>query len=60
VPKRDIRLITGDFNAKVGSERMGRECEIGPHEIGVMNKNGQLFAKVYAVIGGTFFPHVMP
>jgi hypothetical protein len=53
--KRDILLITGDFNAKVGYEN------IGPHGIGVMNENGELFAHFSAVntliIGVTFFPH---
>ena len=61
VPKRDILLIMGDLNAKVGSERLGRESEIGPHGIGTMNENGELFADFCAVnsmvIGGTFFPH---
>ena len=61
VPKRDILMIMGDLNAKVGSERLGRESEIGPHGIGTMNENGELFADFCAVnsmvIGGTFFPH---
>lgn len=61
VPKRDILLVTGDLNAKVGLERTGRESEIGPHDIGAMNENGELFAAFCAVndmaIGGTFFPH---
>lgn len=62
VPNRDILLVTGDLNAKVGLEGTGRESdEIGPHGIGTMNKNGELFANVCAVNGmaidGTFFPH---
>ena len=60
IPKRDI-LIMGDLNAKVGSERIGREREIGPHGIGNINENGELFADFCAVnrlvIGGTLFPH---
>ncbi|XP_056022503.1 craniofacial development protein 2-like [Ostrea edulis] len=61
VPKRGILMITGDLNAKVGSERVGRECEIGPHGIGTINENGELFTDFCAVnslvIGGTLFPH---
>lgn len=61
VPKRDILMITGDLNAKVGSERVGRECEIGPNGIGTINENGELIADFCAVnslvIGGTLFPH---
>ncbi|XP_048770307.2 craniofacial development protein 2-like [Ostrea edulis] len=60
-PKRDILIIMGDLNAKVGSDGVGRETEIGPHGIGNMNENGELFADFCAVnklmIGGTFFPH---
>ncbi|XP_056017321.1 craniofacial development protein 2-like [Ostrea edulis] len=60
-PKRDILIIMGDLNAKVGSDRVGRETEIEPHGIGNMNENGELFADFCAVnklmIGGTFFPH---
>ena len=51
----------GDLNAKVGSERIGREREIGPHGIGNINENGELFSDFCAVnrlvIGGTLFPH---
>lgn len=61
VPKRDILIILGDLNAKVGDDRGGREREIGPHGIGQMNENGEMFADFCAinslVIGGTWFPH---
>jgi hypothetical protein len=49
VPKHGILLITVDFNAKVGSEKIGRECEIEPLGIGVINDNGEHFADFCAV-----------
>ncbi|CAG2197112.1 Craniofacial development protein 2 [Mytilus edulis] len=61
VPKRDILMILGDLNAKVGKDRTGREREMGPNGIGEMNENGEIFADFCAVnslvIGGTLFPH---
>ncbi|CAG2198896.1 Craniofacial development protein 2 [Mytilus edulis] len=61
VPKRDLLVLMGDLNAKVGSERKGWDREIGPHGIGKMNENGELFADFCAtnnlVIGGTLFKH---
>ncbi|CAG2254452.1 Craniofacial development protein 2 [Mytilus edulis] len=61
VPKRDILMIIGDLNAKVGKDRTGREREMGPNGIGEMNENGEIFADFCAVnslvIGGTLFPH---
>jgi exonuclease III len=44
IPKRDIFIIMGDLNAKVGSERIGRERKIRLHDIGNKNENGELFA----------------
>ena len=61
VPKRDILMLLGDLNAKVGKDRTGREREMGPNGIGEMNENGEIFADFCAVnslvIGGTLFPH---
>ena len=42
MPRRDIKILMGDMNAKVGSDNAGR------HEIGVMNKNGELFTDICA------------
>ena len=48
----------GYLNAKVGSERMGRQGKMGPHGIGTMNI--ELFSDFCAMnsleIGGTCFP----
>ena len=42
IPKRDILMLMGDLNAKVGTDRKGRE--MGPNGIVEMNENGELFA----------------
>ena len=61
VQKRDVILVMGDMNAKIGSNSEGLEHLMGRHEIGNMNKNGELFSDLCAscdlIIGGTVFPH---
>lgn len=61
IPKADIKVLMGDFNAKVGSDNTSWESAMGSHGIGVMNENGRLFADLCIrselVIGGTLFPH---
>ncbi|XP_051807750.1 craniofacial development protein 2-like [Acanthochromis polyacanthus] len=61
IPKRDILILMGDLNARVGSDNAGREKEMGRNGLGVMNENGELFADFCAfnelTIGGTLFPH---
>lgn len=61
MPKRDILLVMGDFNAKVGSDNIGREQIMGKEGIGKINENGELFVDFCQqndlVIGGTVFPH---
>ena len=45
IPKRDIIMITGDFNAKVG-EGVQNENEtkaVGPHGLGSRNERGNIF-----------------
>ena len=60
-PKRDITIVMGDFNAKVGSDNTGKEFTMGTEGLGVMNENGELFSNFCEqndlVIGGTVFPH---
>ena len=57
---RDLTLVIGDLNAKVGSDNTNREMTMGTHGEGDMNENGELFCDFCAtnglVIGGTLFP----
>jgi exonuclease III len=61
VPKRDMLILMGDLNAKVGKDNRGREMEMGTNGLGEMNENGELFADFCAsnelTIGGTLFTH---
>jgi len=61
VQKRDVIIVMGDMNAKIGSNNEGLEHVMGRHGIGNMNKNGELFSELCAscdlIIGGTVFPH---
>jgi len=60
-PKRDLKIIMGDLNAKVGSDNTDNETIMGRHGIGEQNENGELFTEFCTfndlVIGGTLFPH---
>lgn len=57
----DIKILSGDLNAKVGSDNKNWEKVMGRHGIGNMNENGELFADFCVnqdlVIGGTIFQH---
>lgn len=44
---RDITVLMGDFNAKIGSDNTGYEEVMGVHGLGQMNDNG-----------GTLYGHV--
>jgi len=59
--KKDITILGGDLNAKVGQDNVGLEHIMGRHGLGERNENGQLFVDFCAshdlVIGGTIFPH---
>ena len=60
-PKRDIKVVLGDMNAKVGDDNTGKELQMGTHGLGEMSENGEMFSSFCAfndlVIGGTLFPH---
>ncbi|XP_058828450.1 craniofacial development protein 2-like [Topomyia yanbarensis] len=61
IPKGDIKIYMGDFNAKVGSDNSDYEHVMGRHGLGEMNENGELLAEFCGnndmVIGGSPFPH---
>ena len=44
VPARDMKIVMGDLNAKIGSENKGKETVMGKEALGVMNENGELFS----------------
>ena len=58
---KDMTLVMGDFNAKVGADNQGKEDFMGKHGAGDMNENGELFTEFCQqnnlIIGGTLFPH---
>ena len=59
VPKKDIIILLGDLNAKVGSDNKGKEECMGTQGLGNMNENGELFSDFCnfneLIIGGTIF-----
>ena len=61
VQKRDVIIVMGDMNAKIGSNNECLQHVMGRHGIGSMNKNGQLFSELCSscelIIRGTVFPH---
>ena len=55
---KDIAILMGDFNAKIGMDNPGYENIMGTHGQGQMNKNGESLADLnQLVIGGSIFPH---
>ena len=60
-PKHDLLVITGDLNAKVGSDVEGYERVMGKHGVGTRNDNGEKLCDFCGmndlVITGTIFPH---
>ena len=60
-PEKDITVLMGDINAKIGPDNTGYEKVMGTHALGEMNENGERFADLCAlnnlVIGGSIFPH---
>ena len=63
IPKRDILVIAGDFNAKCGSERERNHPTLGRYGKGVMNENGERLVEIgrrnELFLTNTFFYHKM-
>lgn len=62
IPSGDIKIVLGDFNAKVGSDNYNLQRIMGSHGLGSSrNNNGELLVDFCArhslFIGGTKFPH---
>ena len=61
IPKHDMVLLIGDFNARVGSDNQFRERTMGKHGLGRMTDNGERLVNLCEendlVIGGTLFTH---
>ncbi|XP_061175584.1 uncharacterized protein LOC133184509 [Saccostrea echinata] len=60
-PRRDMKILMGDMNAKIGSDNYGKEFIMGTQALGNMNENGELFTDFCAfndlVIGGSAYQH---
>lgn len=61
VSEKDLLVVMGDMNAKVGADNTGLEEVMGKHGLGEMNENGERFTNLCAsnnlIIGGSIFPH---
>ncbi|RUS92092.1 hypothetical protein EGW08_000116 [Elysia chlorotica] len=44
-PRRDMKIVMGDINAKVGMENAGKELIMGKQGVGTRNENGELFVE---------------
>uniref|UniRef100_A0A183L195 Endo/exonuclease/phosphatase domain-containing protein n=1 Tax=Schistosoma curassoni TaxID=6186 RepID=A0A183L195_9TREM len=60
-PRKDLTILMGGLNVKVGIDNIGYEDIMGRHGLGERNGNEGRFANLCAfnklVIGGTIFPH---
>ena len=58
--KKDMTILTGDLNAKIGSDNSGYEEVMGRQGLGKMNENGEMFTECFAcnnmIIGSSVFP----
>ena len=59
--KKDIIILMGDLNVKIGDDNSSFEETMGKHGLGRMNENGEMFANFCAsnqlIIGGSIFQH---
>lgn len=60
-PRRDIQIVMGDMNAKIGRDNTKWTSIMGKEGLGEVNENGALFAIFCTfnelIIGGSLFPH---
>ena len=60
-PERDVTILMGDFNAKIGSDNIGYEEVMGQCRLSGMNDNGERLRDLSAlnklVFSGSVFPH---
>ena len=42
-PERNVIIVMGDFNAKIGSDNSGYEAVMGQQGLGEINDNGERF-----------------
>ena len=61
VPPRDMLLVLGDFNARVGSDFQSWRSVIGPHGMGDCNGNGERLldfcSNIQLLVTNTWFKH---
>ncbi|XP_043064700.1 craniofacial development protein 2-like [Drosophila ficusphila] len=61
IQRGDIKILMGDFNAKIGPNNTGLEPVMGRHGVGSRSNNGDRLIDLgqtsQMVIGGTVFPH---
>ena len=59
--EKEMTILMGNLNAKIGADNCGYEEVMGRHSLGKMNENGEMFTDLCAsnrlVIGGRVFPH---
>ena len=59
---KNITILMGDFNVKIGMDNTGYEDIMETHGLGQINENGERFADLRAlnqlVIGGSIFPYM--
>lgn len=48
-PERDVAILMGDFNVKIGCDNTGYEEVMGQHRLGVLNDNGERLADLCAL-----------
>ena len=60
-PQKDMIIIMGDFNARVGSDSNQWKAVIGPHGLGVSNENGKRLLDFCSanqlIVTNTWFQH---